>query len=194
MLTISIDRIQIPTHLAVRAGKDRVDDRTSVFVQYRLYDKSLSNEEKISDFFTSTILVPIITKRKKPIIDRQNLICDLQFNKEHLFLCSEPFLWYLREEKLEIQIWTSESEVFEFSENSSLSTTDRLIGSVYVDLYRLCDRKRKSHRFHAILPMFKAATKDLSAGLVNIQMTIDKSKDFNELRVKQILFFEFFSQ
>ena len=127
--------------------------------------------------------VPIITKRKKPIIDRHNLICELQFHKEHLFLCSEPFLWYLREEKLEIQIWTSETDTYDYSQPSSLSTTDKMIGSVYVDLYRLCDRKRKSHRFNAILPMFKAACKDLAGASVQVHMTIDKSKDFNELRV-----------
>lgn len=41
LVTIAIDRIQFPIQLATRAGKDRIDDRTSVFVQYRLYDKSI---------------------------------------------------------------------------------------------------------------------------------------------------------
>lgn len=131
--------------------------------------------------FCFFLLVPIITKRKKPIVDRQNLICELQFHKEHLFLCSEPFLWYLREEKLEIQIWTSENDTFDYSETS---TTDKLIGSVYVDLQSLCDRKRKSHRLNSILPIFKAGSKDLAGASVQIHMTLDKSKDFNELRVK----------
>jgi hypothetical protein len=40
LLTITIDRIQFPISLATRPGKDRIDDQTSVFVQYRLYDKS----------------------------------------------------------------------------------------------------------------------------------------------------------
>lgn len=45
LVTLSIDRIQFPLPLAIRAGKDRLDDQTSVFVQYRFYDKSncLSN-------------------------------------------------------------------------------------------------------------------------------------------------------
>lgn len=42
LVTLAIDRIQFPIQLATRAGKDRIDDRTSVFVQYRLYDKSNS--------------------------------------------------------------------------------------------------------------------------------------------------------
>jgi hypothetical protein len=41
LVTVSIDRIQFPIQLATRAGKDRIDDQTSVFVQYRLYDKSM---------------------------------------------------------------------------------------------------------------------------------------------------------
>jgi hypothetical protein len=129
-------------------------------------------------------LVPIITKRKKPIVDRHNVICELKFTKEHLFLCSAPFIWYLREEKLEIQVWTSENDSYDYSQlSSSSSSTDKLIGSIYVDLNSLCDRRRKSHRLSAILPMFKNGTKDLGGGFVQVHVTIDKSKDFNELRV-----------
>jgi hypothetical protein len=42
LLTVTIDRIQFPIQLGTRPGKDRIDDQTSVFVQYRLYDKSIS--------------------------------------------------------------------------------------------------------------------------------------------------------
>ncbi len=131
--------------------------------------------------------MPIITKRRKGIIDRDNLICKLDFNKEHLFLCSAPFLWYLREEKLEIQIWTSENDTYDYSQ-SLASTTDKLIGSIYVDFNLLSNKKRKSHRLSSILPIFKQGTKDLNGACVQIQLTIEKSKDFNELRV-YILFF-----
>ncbi|CAF1106445.1 unnamed protein product [Rotaria sp. Silwood1] len=168
LITISIDRIQFPIQLATRPGKDRIDDRTSIFVQYRLYDK-----------------MPIITKRKKPIVDRNNVICELKFTKDHLFLCSAPFLWYLREEKLEIQIWISDNDSYDYSQ--SLSSTDKLIGSIYVDLNSLCDRKRKSHRLSAILPLFKHGTKDLGGAFAQIHVTIDKSKDFNELRSRSDL-------
>ncbi|CAF1141894.1 unnamed protein product [Adineta ricciae] len=165
LVILSIDRIQFPIQLATRPGKDRVDERTSVFVQYRLYDK-----------------MPIITKRKKPIMDKQNVICELKFTKEHLFLCSAPFLWYLREEKLEMQIWTSENDSYDYSSTSAVASTDRHIGSIYVDLNSLCDRKRKSHRLNAVLPMFKLGSKDLGGAFAQVHVTIDKSKDFNELR------------
>ncbi|CAF0800277.1 unnamed protein product [Rotaria sp. Silwood1] len=160
IVKISIDRIQFPVQLITQTDKDSL----SVFAQYRFYDK-----------------MPIITKRKKAIIDRNNIICELQFNKEHLFLCSDPFLWYLREEKLEIQIWTSENDTYDYSQ-SLVSTTDKLIGSIYVDLNSLCHRKRKSHRLSSILPIFKQGTKDLTGACVQIHVSIDKSKDFNELR------------
>ena len=151
-------------------------------MQYRLYDKSISI---ILHFLLNddSFLVPIITKRKKPIVDRQNVICELKFSKEHLFLCSAPFLWYLREEKLEIQIWTSENDALDHS--STLSSTDKLIGSIYVDLNSLCSRKRKSHRLSSILPLFKHGTKDMGGAFAQVHVTIDKSKDFNELRVRE---------
>lgn len=148
-------------------------------MQYRLYDKSMLEINFLKYLFV--LLVPIITKRKKPIVDRNNVICELKFTKEHLFLCSSPFLWYLREEKLEIQIWISENDSYDYSQ--TLSTTDKLIGSIYVDLNSLCDRNRKSHRLSAILPMFKHGTKDLGGGFAQVHVTIDKSKDFNELQV-----------
>ncbi|CAF2487401.1 unnamed protein product [Rotaria sp. Silwood2] len=160
VVKLSIDRIQFPVQLITQTDKDSL----SVFAQYRFYDK-----------------MPIITKRKKAIIDRNNIICELQFNKEHLFLCSDPFLWYLREEKLEIQIWTSENDTYDYSQ-SLVSTTDKLIGSIYVDLNSLCHRKRKSHRLSTILPIFKQGTKDLTDACVQMHVSIDKSKDFNELR------------
>ena len=43
------------------------------------------------------------------------LYVNLNLRKEHLFLCSAPFLWYLREEKFEIQIWTSENDSYDYS-------------------------------------------------------------------------------
>jgi hypothetical protein len=126
--------------------------------------------------------VPIVTKRKKPIVDRNNVICELKFTKEHLFLCSAPFLWYLREEKLEIQIWISENDTYDYSQ-SLASTTDKLLGSIYIDFNSFCNRKRKSHRMSAILPIFKQGAKNLNGACVQIHVTMDKSKDFNELRV-----------
>ena len=187
LVLLSIDRVQFPIQLATRPGKDRVDERTSVFVQYRLYDKSkhtgLSSVLHIIESICFTLIVPIITKRKKPIMDKQNVICELKFTKEHLFLCSAPFLWYLREEKLEIQIWTSENDSYDYSSTSAAASTDRHIGSIYVDLNSLCDRKRKSHRLNAVLPMFKLGSKDLGGAFAQVHVTIDKSKDFNELRV-----------
>jgi C2 domain-containing protein 3 len=124
-------------------------------------------------------------------MNKNNLICELQFNKEHLFLCSAPFLWYLREEKLEIQIWTSENDTYDYSQ-SLASTTDKLIGSIYIDLNLLCDKRRKSHRISAILPMFKQGTKDLNDACVQIHITLDKSKDVNELKV-YFISYEYFN-
>ncbi len=129
--------------------------------------------------------MPIITKRKKAIIDKNNLICKLDFNKEHLFLSSPPFLWYLREEKLEIQIWISENDTYDYSQ-SLVSTNDKLIGSIYIDFNLLLNKKNKTHQLNSILPIFKQGTKDLNGAYVQIQIKIDKSKDFNELRVDLI--------
>ena len=127
--------------------------------------------------------MPIITKRKRAIIEREKLICTLDFNKEHLFLCTAPFFWYLREEKLEIQIWSSENDTYDYS-HSFASSTDKLLGSIYIDLSALLNKQRKSsHRFSSILPIFKQGTKDFHGARVQIQMSIDKSKDFYELRV-----------
>ena len=102
-----------------------------------------------------------------------------------MFLCGEPFLWYLREEKLEIQIWTSESDIYDYSQ-SLMSSTDKFIGSIYVDLNSLCNRKRTSHQFSAILPIFKQGTKDLTRACVQVHIAINKTNDFHELRVSKM--------
>ncbi|CAF0935186.1 unnamed protein product [Adineta steineri] len=160
LVKISIDRIQFPIEFITQTDIDRIN----IFAQYRFYDK-----------------MPIITKRKRVIINKNKLICELQFNKEHLFLCSAPFLWYLREEKLEIQIWMSENDTYDYSQ-SLASTTDKLLGSIYVDLNLLYNKKRKSHRLSTILPIFKQGTKNLYRACAQIHVSIDTSANFNELR------------
>ncbi|CAF0774338.1 unnamed protein product [Adineta ricciae] len=160
LLKISIDRIQFPIELLTQPDKNRV----SVFAQYRFYDK-----------------MPVITKRKQTTINRNNLICELQFLKEHLFLASAPFYWYLREEKLEIQIWMSENDTYDYTQSLG-SSTDKLVGSIFVDLSPLCQRKRKPQRISAILPIFKQGAKNLHGASVQVHISIDSSKDFNELR------------
>ena len=110
------------------------------------------------------------------------LICELDFNKEHLFLCTAPFLWYLREEKLEIQIWASENDAYDYSQ-SFASSTEKLLGSIYLDLSPLLNKQRKSHQLSSILPILKQGTKDFHGASVHIQLAMDKPKDFNELRV-----------
>ena len=67
-----------------------------------------------------------------------------------------------------------------------MSTTDKLIGSIYVDLNSLCNRKRTTHRISTILPIFKQGTKDLTGACVQVHVTINKAKDFNELRVSKM--------
>jgi len=175
---ISIDRIQFPSQILTQLDKDRIN----VFAQYRFYDKSIEKTKLILFIFIFLLLVPIITKRKKVTIDRNNLICKLDFNKEHLFLYSTPFLSYLREEKLEIEIWISENDTYDYSQ-SLASTTDKLIGSIYIDFNLLLNKKIQSNRLNTILPIFKQGTKDLNNSYVQIQVNIDKSKDFNELKV-----------
>lgn len=110
------------------------------------------------------------------------MICQLDFNREHLFLCTAPFLWYLREEKLEIQIWTSENDAYDYSQ-ASASSTEKLLGSIYLDLSPLLNKQRKSHRLSLILPILKQGIKDFHGACVHIQLTMDKPKDFQELRV-----------
>lgn len=125
--------------------------------------------------------MPIITKRKKGIIQHNNLICKLDFTKEHLFLINHPFLQYLREEIFEIQIWISENNIYDYTQ-SLASTTDKLIGSIYINLNDLLNRK-KDKFYKKILPIFKQGTKDLYGANVQIDITMNKTKDFNEIKV-----------
>lgn len=48
-------------------------------------------------------------------------------------LTTRPFLWYLQDERLEVQLWVA----FKKDKTQRPSDTDRLVGSAFIDLSSL---------------------------------------------------------
>lgn len=52
---------------------------------------------------------------------------------------TQPLIWYLREEKLEVQVWVA----FTKHKTQRPSDTDRLVGSAFVDLSSLAKKPKQ---------------------------------------------------
>lgn len=58
---------------------------------------------------------------------------DFKGNRTARMRMTQPLLWYLREERLEVQLWVS----FNKDKTRRPTDTDRLVGSAFVDMSSL---------------------------------------------------------
>ncbi|KAG5837565.1 hypothetical protein ANANG_G00240690 [Anguilla anguilla] len=71
-----------------------------------------------------------------------------------------PLRWYLREERLEVQVWVA----FGKERRARPHNTDRLVGSAYVDLAALARRTGSRLTVSDVYPIFRRSAPDLEGG------------------------------
>ncbi|NWV27407.1 C2CD3 protein, partial [Origma solitaria] len=82
---------------------------------------------------------------------------------------SQGLLWFLREEKLEIQVWWAYGKE---SEVERPLDTDRLIGSAYVNLAALAERSRRAVSVSGVYPLFRCNAADLAGAAVRVHISL----------------------
>ncbi|NXQ73885.1 C2CD3 protein, partial [Quiscalus mexicanus] len=82
---------------------------------------------------------------------------------------SQGLLWFLREEKLEIQVWWAYGKGNEVERPLD---TDRLIGSAYVDLAALAERPRRTLSVSGVYPLFRCNAADLAGAAVRVRVSL----------------------
>jgi hypothetical protein len=164
IFTIAVEYIQFPTYLAFKLGDKVFDRRLRCYLRYKFYN---CNE--------------IITKSKQldEYLHDQYLKCTFKFTSEHIVRRSAPLLWYLNEEKLEIQIWLSlNDDDFRDKPNSE---TDKYLGSAFVDMNKFNDSRSKQHRINDLQPIFKSTCKELNGAYCQIYVNLDKIDNFEQI-------------
>jgi hypothetical protein len=177
IFTIAVEYIQFPAYLALKLGNTVVDKRLKCYLRYKFYN---CNE--------------VLTKAKQldQHVHDQYLKCTFKFTSEHVVRPSAPLLWYLNEEKLEIQVWLTADQNDDTDtgrKNKPNSDTDKYLGSSYVDMNRfnsdLCDQSRQKNtcqRINGLNPIFKSTCKELNGAYCQVYLNLDKSDNFDDQR------------
>ncbi|ELU08216.1 hypothetical protein CAPTEDRAFT_197535 [Capitella teleta] len=125
-VTITVDAAHFPLANAVITGQSHLDPNARCYLRHKFYDKNavcshMCEMEDINNFISS----------------------DLQHHMTHVVRLSAPFMWYLQEERLEVQTWVT---YHRDDGQQRPRQRDKLIGSAFIDLSALSDRRRKAHR------------------------------------------------
>ncbi|KAL2305581.1 hypothetical protein Nmel_003462 [Mimus melanotis] len=153
-VTISTPRVWLPLHCVLLAGQTQLNKSTHCYLRYKLY-----NQEA-----TWTWL-----KRPKLSEDAENVTVNFRKPSKVTLRRSQGLLWFLREEKLEIQVWWAYGKE---SEVQRPLDTDRLIGSAYVDLAALAERSRRTLSVSGVYPLFRCNAADLAGAAVRVHVSL----------------------
>ncbi|NXC59081.1 C2CD3 protein, partial [Aleadryas rufinucha] len=153
-VTVSTPRVWLPLHCVLLQGHAQLDKSTHCYLRYKLYDQQATRtwlrRPKLSDSAESVTVN--FGKPSKVTLRR-----------------SQGLLWFLREEKLEIQVWWAYGKENEVERPLD---TDRLIGSAYVDLAALAERSRRPLSVSGVYPLFRCNAADLAGAAVRVHVSL----------------------
>lgn len=116
-LTVSIPRAWIPVHCLLLPGLSELERSTYCYFRYKFYDQEV---------FCSQMKHPSVEEGGKATVTFQG-------SRAVELRSTQPLMWYLREERLEVQLWVA----FSKEKSQRPRDTDRLVGSAFVDLSSL---------------------------------------------------------
>ncbi|NXA48806.1 C2CD3 protein, partial [Nothocercus julius] len=154
VVTVSTPRVWLPVHCVLLAGQKQLNKSTFCYLRYKLYNQeamwTLLRRPKLSD-------------------DKKNVQVNFKKPNRMTLRRSQGLHWFLREEKLEIQVWWAYSK--ENNVKRPLDT-DRLVGSAYVDLTALAERSRKTLSVSGVYPLFRCNATNLAGAAVRVHVAL----------------------
>uniref|UniRef100_S4RAL3 C2 domain containing 3 centriole elongation regulator n=1 Tax=Petromyzon marinus TaxID=7757 RepID=S4RAL3_PETMA len=101
---------------------------------------------------------------------------DLHHARTFRLPLARPLRWYMREERLELQLWASGAGQKIGSRSRRPHDTDRLIGSAFVDLSSLVPPRPQRHTqdkctVSGVYPLFKYGADDLAGAALRVHVT-----------------------
>lgn len=124
-LTISMPRVWLPVHCLLLPGHSELQRSTFCYFRYKFYD---------DDAFCSQMRHPSFGEVEEGLVT-----VTFQESRAIELGCTQPLMWYLREEKLEVQVWSA----FTKNKTQRPQDTDRLVGSAFIDLSSFAKTSRQ---------------------------------------------------
>ncbi|XP_046560040.1 C2 domain-containing protein 3-like [Haliotis rubra] len=152
-LTISVQDVCFPLQNALLTGHTQLEPSAKCYIRYKFYDKGA------------------VSTKLSVLQQNEDASVSTTFRHKHCFLVprSSPFHWYLREERLEVQVWVS--YVSGRDKQSRPHHRDKLVGSAYIELGSLADTSRKQHRLSGVYSVLKPGAASLGGACVHTQVT-----------------------
>lgn len=116
-LTFSMPKVWIPVHCLLQSDHSDLQRSTYCYLRYKFYHQ---------DAFCSPMNHPFVEEGG----EKGQATVTFQGSKTVELRSTLPLMWYLREERLEIQVWVT----FTKDKSQRPRDTDRLVGSAFVDL------------------------------------------------------------
>lgn len=127
-LTLSMPRAWIPVHCLLLPGHSEIQRSTYCYFRYKFFDQ---------EAFCSQLKHPSIVEGGSD--DQATL--SFEGSRTVELRATQPLMWYLREERLEVQVWVA----FKKDKTKRPTDTDRLVGSAFVDLSSLALMSKQKH-------------------------------------------------
>ncbi|XP_026545121.1 C2 domain-containing protein 3 [Notechis scutatus] len=156
-VSIATPRLWLPLHSLFLAGETHLNKSVYCYLRYKLYDQEAA---------WTSLRRPKLTEGEK-----HGTVVFKKPNRTELRSAPALF-WYLREEKLELQVWRAYGKDGDVERPLD---TDRLIGSAYVDLAPLAESSRKKKTVSGVFPLFRRNAANLGGAALRVHITVTPS-------------------
>ncbi|XP_051521730.1 C2 domain-containing protein 3-like isoform X2 [Myxocyprinus asiaticus] len=155
-LSISMPRAWLPIHCLLLPGHEDIQRSTYCYYRYKLYDQHT---------FCSELRHPVLEEN-----DGEEGLATAAFqgSRSVVLRRTQPLHWYLREERLEVQLWVA----FGKEKRVRPHNADRLLGSAFVDLSALATSLKHHQTISGVYPLFKRSAVNLSGAALRVHITV----------------------
>ncbi|XP_036392215.1 C2 domain-containing protein 3 isoform X1 [Megalops cyprinoides] len=156
-VSVSVPRVWLPLHCLLLPGHMTLERSTYCYFRYKLYEE---------EAFCSPLQHPA----PQGGAGREEGVATVAFRGSRVvqLRATLPLLWYLREERLEVQVWVA----FGKHRRPRPHDTDRLVGSAYVELSSLARRAEHKLTISGVYPLFRRSASDLEGAALRVHITL----------------------
>ena len=169
---LTVTNAWLPKKLITFPGSEEINKHAHIYLRYKFYDK---------DTVVSSICPVASASERKSFKQHDVFPVKLAHRKSFLFRATQPLVWYLREETLEIQVWLSYSRSSRTRKRPFES--DKLLGTALIDLSSiLIGGLHRQQHVSSLYPMFKAGSEDMGDAAIRVYLSVspgDHTQSYN---------------
>ncbi|KAI7800624.1 C2 domain-containing protein 3 isoform X2 [Triplophysa rosa] len=154
-VSVSMPRAWLPFHCLLLPGHEDLQRSTYCYYRYKLYDQQT-----------------ICSELRHPVVEESEIEVGLatvafQGSRSVVLRRTRPLRWYLREERMEVQMWVA----FGKEKRVRPHNADRLVGSAFVDLSALAKTSKHHQTISGVYSLFNRSAVNLGGAALRVHIT-----------------------